>query len=71
MADNGLFSGCPASPRSCSRRWSPNTSAAGGWHAEWETLTDALRLTSGAASHGRQMLAGLQVDAERMRGISG
>ncbi len=45
--------------------------AAGGWHAEWETLTDALRLTSGAASHGREMLAGLQVDAERMRGNLG
>ncbi len=48
--------------------------AAGGWHAEWETLTDALRLTGGGARHGREMLAGLRVDAGRMRdnlGVTG
>jgi 3-carboxy-cis,cis-muconate cycloisomerase len=42
--------------------------AAGGWHAEWETLSEALRLTGAAARHSRQMLAGLRVDADRMRG---
>ncbi len=41
--------------------------AGGGWHAEWETLTEALRLTGGAALHGREMLAGLRVNAARMR----
>jgi 3-carboxy-cis,cis-muconate cycloisomerase len=45
--------------------------AAGGWHAEWETLTEALRLTGGAARHGREMLAGLRFDAARMRGNLG
>ena len=43
------------------------TRAAGGWHAEWETLTEALRLAGGAARHGEEMLAGLRVDATRMR----
>jgi 3-carboxy-cis,cis-muconate cycloisomerase len=41
--------------------------AAGGWHAEWETLTEALRLAGGAARHAREMLAGLRADATRMR----
>jgi 3-carboxy-cis,cis-muconate cycloisomerase len=41
--------------------------AAGRWQAEWGTLTDLLRLTSGAASHARRMLAGLGVHGERMR----
>jgi 3-carboxy-cis,cis-muconate cycloisomerase len=40
--------------------------AAGRWQAEWPTLTDLLRVVSGAAYHGRAMLADLTVDAERM-----
>jgi len=40
---------------------------AGGWHAEWETLTEALRLAGAAARHSRQLLAGLRVDATAMR----
>lgn len=39
----------------------------GGWHAEWETLPDILRLTGGALHHLAEMLPGLEVDAERMR----
>jgi 3-carboxy-cis,cis-muconate cycloisomerase len=41
--------------------------AAGGWHAEWEPLADLLRLTGSAASWGAELLAGLAVDAGRMR----
>lgn len=41
--------------------------AAGAWHAEWETLADLLRLTGSAASWAAELLAGLQVDAARMR----
>jgi 3-carboxy-cis,cis-muconate cycloisomerase len=41
--------------------------AAGAWHAEWKALSDALALTGGAAAWMRQTLAGLEVDAERMR----
>ena len=40
--------------------------AAGAWHAEWEPLADLLRLTGSAASWTASLLAGLQVDAERM-----
>ncbi len=36
--------------------------AAGGWQAEWPALAETLRLAGGAA-----LLAGLQVDPERMR----
>ena len=41
--------------------------AAGAWHAEWESLTELLRLIGGAAANGRKLLAGLSVDAGRMR----
>jgi 3-carboxy-cis,cis-muconate cycloisomerase len=41
--------------------------AAGRWQAEWATVTDLLRVVGGAAAHGRRMLAGLRVDADRMR----
>jgi len=41
--------------------------AAGGWHAEWEPLGDLLRLTGSAASWGGELLAGLDIDAGRMR----
>jgi 3-carboxy-cis,cis-muconate cycloisomerase len=41
--------------------------AAGAWHAEWEPLSDLLRITGSAAAWTAEMLAGLEVDAERMR----
>jgi 3-carboxy-cis,cis-muconate cycloisomerase len=41
--------------------------AAGAWHAEWETLSDALALTGGAAAAMREATEGLQVHPERMR----
>jgi 3-carboxy-cis,cis-muconate cycloisomerase len=41
--------------------------AAGAWHAEWETLADLVRLTGSAAAWSRELLEGLEVDAERMR----
>ncbi|MGV9634112.1 lyase family protein [Nocardia rhamnosiphila] len=40
--------------------------AAGAWHAEWETVTDLLRLTGGAAHRLAQSLAGLRVDTAAM-----
>jgi 3-carboxy-cis,cis-muconate cycloisomerase len=41
--------------------------AAGAWHAEWEPLADLLRLTGSASSWAAELLAGLDVDAARMR----
>jgi 3-carboxy-cis,cis-muconate cycloisomerase len=41
--------------------------AAGAWHAEWETMSDALALTGGAASAMREVVEGLQVFPERIR----
>jgi 3-carboxy-cis,cis-muconate cycloisomerase len=41
--------------------------AAGAWHAEWETLSDLLRLTGSAAAWSAELLAGLSVDGTRMR----
>jgi 3-carboxy-cis,cis-muconate cycloisomerase len=41
--------------------------AAGAWHAEWETMADLLRLTASAAAWAAELLAGLSVDADRMR----
>jgi 3-carboxy-cis,cis-muconate cycloisomerase len=41
--------------------------AAGAWHAEWETLSELLRLTGSAASWSATLLSGLSVDAARMR----
>ncbi len=40
----------------------------GGWHAEWETLPEIIRLCGGAVHHLADMLRGLEVDTERMRG---
>ncbi|WP_425300157.1 lyase family protein [Nocardia flavorosea] len=40
--------------------------AAGAWHAEWETVTDLLRLTGGAAHRLAQSLTGLHVHPEAM-----
>ncbi len=39
----------------------------GGWHAEWETLPEIVRLTAGALHHMVDMAPRLEVDAERMR----
>ncbi len=41
--------------------------AAGAWHAEWETLSELLRLTGSSASWSATLLSGLRVDAARMR----
>jgi 3-carboxy-cis,cis-muconate cycloisomerase len=41
--------------------------AAGAWHAEWDTLTNALRFSGAAADATADALAGLEVDAARMR----
>lgn len=41
--------------------------AAGAWHGEWKALSDALALAGGAAARTAETLAGLEVDAERMR----
>ena len=38
----------------------------GGWHAEWETLPEILRLSGGALHHLAEMLPKLEVDADRM-----
>ncbi|RJL32451.1 lyase family protein [Bailinhaonella thermotolerans] len=42
--------------------------AAGAWHAEWEPLSDLLRVVGSAAAWARELLAGLRIDAARMRG---
>jgi 3-carboxy-cis,cis-muconate cycloisomerase len=39
----------------------------GGWHAEWETLPQIIRLSAGALHHLTEMLPQLEVDPERMR----
>jgi 3-carboxy-cis,cis-muconate cycloisomerase len=44
-----------------------NERGLGGWHAEWETLPEIVRLTAGALQHMAEMLPHLEVDAERMR----
>ena len=41
--------------------------AAGAWHAEWETLSDALAQTGGAAAAMREVMEGLEVRPHRMR----
>jgi 3-carboxy-cis,cis-muconate cycloisomerase len=41
--------------------------AAGAWHAEWEPIADLFRLTGSAASWAAGLLAGLEIDAGRMR----
>jgi len=39
----------------------------GGWHAEWETLPEIFRLAAGALHHMADTIAGLTLDARRMR----
>lgn len=41
--------------------------AAGAWHSEWETLSDTLAITGGAAAAVREVTEGLQVYPDRMR----
>jgi 3-carboxy-cis,cis-muconate cycloisomerase len=41
--------------------------AAGAWHSEWETLSDILALTGGAAAAVREATEGLEVHPEKMR----
>jgi 3-carboxy-cis,cis-muconate cycloisomerase len=41
---------------------------AGGWQAEWETMLELLRLTGSAAAIARELLAGLVVHPDKMRG---
>jgi 3-carboxy-cis,cis-muconate cycloisomerase len=45
----------------------PHERAPGAWQAEWETLSDLLRLTGSAAAALRESLATLELDPERMR----
>lgn len=40
---------------------------AGGWHAEWETVADLLRVVGSAAAACRELVEGLCVNGERMR----
>src|SRR5205807_674636 len=40
--------------------------ALGGRQAEWQTMTELLRLAGGAAGRARETVAGLEVDVERM-----
>jgi 3-carboxy-cis,cis-muconate cycloisomerase len=39
----------------------------GGWHAEWETVPEIFLLASGALRHAADVVAGLTIDAARMR----
>jgi len=39
----------------------------GGWHAEWETLPEIVRLTAGALHHLTTTISELEIDQERMR----
>ena len=39
----------------------------GGWHAEWETVPEVFLLASGALRHVADAVAGLTIDAARMR----
>jgi 3-carboxy-cis,cis-muconate cycloisomerase len=41
--------------------------AAGAWHAEWQPYSDLLALAGSAASWAARLLAGLEVDPDRMR----
>lgn len=41
--------------------------AAGGWHAEWQAMTELFLLASGAVAHLASACEGLEVDADRMR----
>ncbi len=38
----------------------------GGWHAEWETLPEIVRLAAGALAHMKEIVDGLEVHSEKM-----
>jgi len=40
--------------------------ALGGWQAEWQTMTELLRLAGGVAARVRETVAGLELDVARM-----
>ncbi|MET0551212.1 MAG: 3-carboxy-cis,cis-muconate cycloisomerase [Xanthomonas sp.] len=40
--------------------------AVGGWHAEWETLPELVRLTAGSLAQVRVLIEGLELDRARM-----
>ncbi|WP_254459942.1 3-carboxy-cis,cis-muconate cycloisomerase [Xanthomonas sacchari] len=40
--------------------------AVGGWHAEWETLPDLVRLSAGSLAQVRVLIEGLELDRARM-----
>jgi 3-carboxy-cis,cis-muconate cycloisomerase len=39
----------------------------GGWHAEWETLPEIVRLSGGALHHLTEILPGLEINSHKMR----
>ncbi len=41
--------------------------AAGAWQSEWPALTELLQLTGGAVAHVGDIVAGVEIDADRMR----
>jgi 3-carboxy-cis,cis-muconate cycloisomerase len=41
--------------------------ATGAWHAEWETLTDIIKLTGGTLNQALVLTNGLEVNVEKMR----
>ncbi|MFE2756644.1 3-carboxy-cis,cis-muconate cycloisomerase [Actinosynnema sp. NPDC059335] len=45
----------------------PDERSAGGWHAEWQPLREALRLAAGAARNAADLACGLVVFPDRMR----
>ena len=47
--------------------FSEHERATGAWQAEWESLSQLLELTSAAAASTRELLAGLEIDTDRMR----
>jgi 3-carboxy-cis,cis-muconate cycloisomerase len=41
--------------------------AAGAWHSEWAVVRELIKLTAANLHHANDLMAGLEVDAERMR----
>jgi len=44
-----------------------NERGLGGWHAEWETLPEIVRLVGGALHHFAEMLPGIEIHPRKMR----
>jgi 3-carboxy-cis,cis-muconate cycloisomerase len=40
----------------------------GGWHAEWVVFPEIIGAVGGSAAHALELVSGLQIDPERMRG---